>query len=123
MNRKILAVLLAIATLIGTFALASCGKTDSDKDNAEAIKVGFIFLHDENSTYDLNFIKAADEALETLGFEKSQFIYKTNIPEGQECFEAAEDLVDQGCTIIFADSFGHEDYMIEAAKKYPDVQF
>ena len=129
MNRKILAVLLAIATLIGTFALASCGKTDTDKDNgdkgntAEAIKVGFIFLHDENSTYDLNFIKAADETLEKLGFEKSQFIYKTNIPEGQECFEAAEDLVDQGCTIIFADSFGHEDYMIEAAKKYPDVQF
>jgi basic membrane protein A len=48
---------------------------------------------------------------------------KTNIPEGQECYEAACELADAGCDIVFADSFGHEDYMIEAAKEYPEVQF
>ncbi len=87
------------------------------------MKVGFIFLHDENSTYDKNFITAADEACKTLGIADENKIYKTNVPEGQECAEAAEDLVDKGCSIIFADSFGHEPYIIEVAKKYPDVQF
>ena len=87
------------------------------------MKVGFIFLHDENSTYDKNFITAADEACKTLGIADENKIYKTNVPEGQECTEAALDLVDKGCSIIFADSFGHEPYIIEAAKKYPNVQF
>ena len=48
---------------------------------------------------------------------------KTNIPEGQEAYEAACELADAGCNFIFADSFGHEDYIIEAAKEYPNVQF
>ena len=48
---------------------------------------------------------------------------KTNVPEGQECYDTAADLADAGCSIIFADSFGHEDYMIEAAKDFPNVQF
>ena len=119
MIRKSLSVLLALVMLLGTcVALASCqNKADAN------FKAGFIFLHDENSTYDLNFIKAADEVREALGFSEDQFIYKTNVPEGAECYEAAKDLVEQGCTVIFADSFGHEDYMIEAAKKYPQVQF
>lgn len=89
----------------------------------KSFKVGFIFLHDKNSTYDLNFINAVEAAQEALSLTDSQVILKTNIPEGQECLEACEDLVDQGCSLIFADSFGHESYMIEAAQKYPDVEF
>ena len=87
---------------------------------AAAVKIGFIFLHDENSTYDLNFLNAAKEACEKLGVE---YVIKTNVPEGNECYEAAADLADSGCNIVFADSFGHEDYMIEAAKEFPEVQF
>lgn len=121
MAKKIIAVVLA---LVLVFAFAACSAGGSDDNNSSTdIKVGFIFLHDENSTYDLNFINAANEACEALGIKDENKIYKTNIPEGQECFDAAEDLVDQGCTFIFADSFGHEDYIIEAAKKYPEVQF
>ena len=70
------------------------------------IKVGFICLHDENSTYDLNFINAAKAACETLGI--TDYVIKTNIPEGKECFETAADMADSGCKIVFADSFGHE---------------
>ena len=33
------------------------------------------------------------------------------------------DLVDEGCNIVFADSFGHEDYMIQAAMECPEVEF
>lgn len=121
MSKKIIAVVLA---LILAFAFAACSAGGDDKESdAKQVKVGFIFLHDENSTYDKNFIDAADEACKALGIDDANKIYKKNVPEGQECFEAAEDLVDQGCTFIFADSFGHEDYMLEAAKKYPNVQF
>ena len=88
--------------------------------SAEDVKVGFIFLHDENSTYDLNFINAAKEACDNLGVE---YVLKTGIDESEACYEAAADLADSGCDIVFADSFGHEDYMIQAAMEYPEVQF
>ena len=96
--------------------------TPDEGGNTEAanVKVGFIFLHDENSTYDLNFINGAKEACDKLGVD---YVLKTNIPEGQECYETACDLADSGCNIVFADSFGHEDFLIEAAKEYPDVEF
>ena len=120
--KKIIAFLLAAVMCL---SLAACGGngTPASKDGGESqakIKAGFIFLHDENSTYDLNFINGMKEACEALGIE---YISKTNIPEGQECYDAAMDLVDNGCGIIFADSFGHEDFMIQAAKESPNVQF
>ena len=90
------------------------------KDVLPKVKVGFIFLHDENSTYDKNFMDAAKQACEELGV---QYVLRTNIPEGQECYNAAAELVDDGCNMIFADSFGHEDFLIQAARKFPDVQF
>ena len=96
--------------------LTGCGSDSGSSD----FKVGFICLHDENSTYDKNFIDAANAACDELGVEA---VIKTNIPEGQECYDAAAELVDAGCDIIFADSFGHEDFMIQAAKDFPDVQF
>ena len=113
--KKVIALLLS---LVMVCSLCACG--DTATTTKSGLKAGFIFLHDENSTYDLNFINGAKEACAALGVES---IMKTNIPEGQECYEAACELADAGCDIIFADSFGHEDYMIEAAKEYPDVQF
>ena len=117
MKKKSLIWLLVLA-LSCFMLLAGCG-SDSGEDAGD-IKAGFICLHDENSTYDLNFINGAKEACEKLGVD---YEIKTNIPEGQECYDAAAELVDAGCGIIFADSFGHEDYMIQAAKDFPDVQF
>ena len=90
--------------------------TDATPVADDSFKIGFIFLHDENSTYDLNFINAAREAQAALGLSDDQVIFKTNIPESNECYEAALDLVDRGCTVIFADSFGHESYMLQAAR-------
>ena len=121
--KKVVAIILVVLML---FTLAACGKDNkpatggNDTKDAKTVKAGFIYLHDANSTYDLNFMNAAKAACEKMGVEA---IHKDNIPESNDCLEAAEDLVDQGCTLIFADSFGHEQYMIEAAKKYPDVQF
>lgn len=89
----------------------------------EDIKLGVILLHDEDSTYDANFINAVKDAQEAMGLSDSQVIMKRNIPESNDCYEAALDLVDDGCNIIFADSFGHESYLLQAAKENPDVQF
>lgn len=116
--KKTIALLLSLVMVIGMVAFTGCG-SDSSSDGGD-FKVGFICLHDENSTYDKNFIDAANAACEELGVEA---VIKTNIPEGQECYDAAAELVDAGCGIVFADSFGHEDFMIQAAKDFPDVQF
>ena len=122
--KKSLILLLVLAMVVMT-ALTGCGSKsgEEEKKDAGSMKVGFICLHDENSTYDLNFINGAKEACKNLGISEDNYIIKTNIPEGQECYDAAAELVDAGCGIIFADSFGHEDYMIQAAKEYPEVQF
>ena len=140
--KKTLSILLALILVMGV--LAGCGgggsasssgekpaaaataegekPGDDDFLPADNIKVGFIMLHDENSTYDLNFINAAKAACEELGISEENYLIRTNIPEGQECYDTACDLADAGCNIIFADSFGHEDFRIQAAKEFPEVQ-
>ena len=126
--KKFLAMLLA---LVMALSLVACGEKkdpagDDTKnpDEGSKVKVGFITLHDENSTYDKNFIDAAKEACANLGLvENEDYFIKTNVGETEQCAEVAADLVDAGCNIIFADSFGHEPYMIEVAKENPEVQF
>ena len=123
MMKKITALLLALAMV---FALCACGNNDAkddDKKDDAKVKVGFIFLHDENSTYDLKFMNAAEQACKDLGLDESQYVFKKNVPEDQKCYDAAAELVEEGCNIIFADSFGHEPFIIEAAKEFTDVQF
>ena len=124
--KKFLALILA---LVMALSLVACGGGDNntngdngDDANTEGkkVKVGFITLHDENSTYDLNFMNAAEAACKNLGVE---YVFKKNIPEDQKCYDAAAELAEDGCNIIFADSFGHEPFIIEAAKEFPDVQF
>ncbi len=118
--KKLLSLLLAVTMLVASMTLlAGCGNETADAD----FKIGFIFLHDENSTYDKNFLDAAKAATEELGLTEEQVIFKTNVPEGNECYEAAADLADQGCDIVFANSFGHEPYMLKAAKEFPEVEF
>ena len=113
--KKLIALLLALILCVGLIPAMAEGKDD--------VKLGVILLHDEDSTYDLNFIKGVEEAKELLGLSDEQVIVKRNIPESNECYEAALDLADEGCTIIFADSFGHESFMLQAAKELPEVEF
>ena len=121
------AIALALSGCASSGSNASSGASAStdagSSSDSASIKPGFITLHDENSTYDLNFINAAKEACKELGINEDTYMLKTNVPEGQECYNAAAELADAGCNIIFADSFGHEDYMIQAAKEFPDIQF
>ena len=122
-------VALALACVL-TFALCACGADTTESNGSgssngssnqkSSVKAGLICLHDENSTYDLNFINGFKAACEAAGVE---YLIKTGVPEGQEAYDAACELAEAGCNFIFADSFGHEDYIIKAAKEYPEIQF
>lgn len=140
--KKVLAIVLVVAVL-ATVGIALTACNDDEKKEEIVLppyeklenpdysglqipadfKVGFIFLHDENSTYDKNFIDAANAATAALGLTQEQVLFKNNIAESEACYNAARELVDAGCDVIFADSFGHEDYMLQAAREFPAVQF
>ena len=125
--KKIITIILTLA-IIATVAagLVACKKTDSNKTVSfspiakKDIKLGLITLHGESSTYDKNFIDAAKKACDDLGVK---YVIKTDVNESNACYEAAVDLVNDGCNIIFADSFGHEAFLLKAAKEFPNVRF
>lgn len=119
--KKVLALLMA-GTM--TASLAVCGVSAEEAGVAlEDLKVGAIYIGDENEGYTAAHMQGIDEMAATLGLDDSQVIEKTLIGEDEGCADAAFDLADQGCQIIFATSFGHETYVMEAAPEYPDVQF
>ncbi len=141
--KKILALLLA---LVMVFALVACGETAPVEEQEEpvveqeeveapveeeveepveepALKIGAILVHDENSGYDMAHIEGLNGAAEALGIAADQIIYKYNIPEDETCYDAAIDLAEQGCTIIFSDSYGHQSFMMQAASEYPEITF
>ena len=135
--KKLLALVLSLAML---FALAACGNTASDNgtsNNSNAgdtndggsgiaasdIKIGLICVHDENSGYDLAHIDGLKTACSELGIDESQITMKINIAEQEPCYDAAIQLVEAGCDIIFSDSYGHQSYMALAAQENPDVIF
>ncbi len=125
MKKKIVALVLVLALAASlAIGLAACNDTPNNQlvfgpEDAD-ITFGMICLHDENSTYDANFINAARELAKSRNV---RVIIKTGIPESDACYNAAADLVDQGCDVIFADSFGHETYIMQAAREFPDVEF
>ncbi|MBR6050835.1 MAG: BMP family ABC transporter substrate-binding protein [Clostridia bacterium] len=137
--KKILSMILALTMIAGVIFLASCSGNETTKKGesdpllpapkiekfavSDDFKIGLICLHDENSTYDNNFIKGLKEVKEALGLKDEQVIIKVNIPESNECYDAAVDCVNKGCKIVFADSFGHESFMAQAAADYPNVEF
>lgn len=124
MKKKILAIFLVVAMVAAlAVGLTACKKDDGGEVDYSNIKIGMLCLHDKNSTYDKNFITAMEEVQRELGLRDDQVIIKTGIPEDDTCYQEAMNLVDAGCNIVFADSFGHEAYMLKAAKQAPKVLF
>ncbi len=119
MKKRILAIVLCIA-LVASLAigLAACNPDDDE------FMVGLICLHDENSTYDKNFIDAMKATQAKLGLSNDQVLIATGVKEDVDStYQKAVELINQGCDVIFADSFGHEAGLLKAAAKYPKVQF
>lgn len=115
--KKLITLILTAALAVGSLGLfTGCGE---DKDPVAAL----ICLHGEGSSYDKNFIDAFRAACKAKGLSEEQYTIVTDIPEGAECYDKAAEYADAGYKAIFADSFGHEKYMIQAAKEFPNVQF
>ena len=110
--KKLVSVLIAVA-LVASFCTCFAAAEDE-------FKVGFVALHDENSTYDLNFLNAFNAACEECGVKG---VIKTNQAESQEAYEAAAELADAGCSLVIADSYGHQPYILQAAEEFEDVEF
>ena len=119
--KKALAMAVAAAMTVSMTSVAPVYAADGVAK--EDLKIGAIYIGDENEGYTAAHMAGIDEMQEALGLDDSQIIEKTLIGEDEGCFDAAADLADQGCQIIFANSFGHESYILEAAGEYPDVQF
>ena len=119
--------MLLIPALMSGLALGTTGcKADLGPkyEAGNPVKIGLICLHDNSSTYDKNFIDSMAAAVANLGDRVAgDAIIKTGVDESKDAYDAAKDLVKQGCNVIFADSFGHEPFILEAAQQYKNVQF
>jgi basic membrane protein A len=123
--KKILALVLALCMVL---ALCACGaKSETPTTTAAAaskVKIGVILVGDETEGYTKAHMDGIEAAKKTLGLTDDQVIYMKSIPESSECYDTAEKLIQEdGCTAIFANSYGHQNYMVQAAKDYPDVTF
>jgi basic membrane protein A len=132
--KKLLIVLLSLA-LIFAFAACAADTTDDTEDTgddtavtetltADNIIIGHIHINDEaDQGYSTAHINAINQMAADLGIPEDHLIGKYNIGEDSTCDTALRELAEAGCNIIFCDSFGHEDYMLEVAKDYPDIYF
>lgn len=115
--KKLVALLLTLILCLGVLPAMADGIAKED------IKMGVILLHDEDSTYDLNFINGVTEAFASLGLSEDQLIIARNQPESNQCAETALDLIDEGCNMIFFDSYGHQFYTDDVVAANPEVKF
>ena len=129
--KSLFALLMVAALALSVTAFTT--KNDDEEDgvgtfneNGELkdanVKIGLICLHDDSSTYDKNFINSMYRALNNLGIQRTSLELHTGVGEDSSCLEKARELA-ATCNVVFADSFGHEDFMIQAAKQFPNVNF
>jgi basic membrane protein A len=119
--RKFFAVLLSVMLLASLIVLPASAEEAVTLAN---IKIGFVHVSDPSDMgYTYNHDLGTQKMVAELGLSEDQVINKYNIPESDECADAIQELIDDGCNIIFATSFGFESYMLAAAAENPDVEF
>lgn len=119
--KKFLALVLSMVLLASLVVLPASAEEAVTLDN---IKIGFVHVGDPSDMgYTYNHNLGTLKMQKTLGLRDDQIVNKFNIPESGECADALQELVDDGCNLIFVTSFGHENYVVAAAKENPDVQF
>ncbi len=111
----------AVSIIAAGFALFGCNKSGASKNSS--FKVGVIYIGDENEGYTEAHMRGVQEMKSYLSLSDADVIEKKNIPEEEKCYDAAVDLAEQGCSYIIGTSFGHESYILLAAKEYPEIQF
>lgn len=115
--KKVLSLVLVLAMAL------CCTAAFAEGVPADQIKVGYIYIGDENEGYTASHYEGAKSMMDTLGLSEDQVKVRWNIPETQEAYDAAVELAEEGCDIIFATSFGHESYIMQVAAEYPEIEF
>ena len=114
----------SIVALFSVLTLVGCGgSNESEKPSDNSFKAGFILVGDENEGYSEAHINGINQAAEKLGLSSSQIIMKKKVEENDSAKTAAEDLASSGCSLIVSNSYGHQDFMAEAAREFSDIQF
>ena len=119
---KKLSVLLVLLLVVGLSLLAQGGK-EAEVETDAPFKVGVIYI---SSPGDMGYSYMHDQgtkAAEAYFGDKIEVVRMENIPENDSTARALEQLVDDGCKIIFANSYGYQDYVLQVAKENPDVYF
>lgn len=116
--KKLLAFGLVAVMLL---AFAACGEQGTNVP--EDFKVGVVLLGDETEGYTLAHINGIKAAAKALGLADNQIIWKYKVEENAKCKDAAEELADEGCNIIFSNSYGHQTYMVQVAEEFKDITF
>ena len=135
MKKRILALVLAGVMALG---LAACsgntGSTASENPQSSTsgtadsdFKVGAIYINKKSDTagYTYAHHKGITKAMEELGLDvDTQLVIVDEVQENYDEVSAAVDnLVGEGCDIIFGISFGYLDAMNDKAAEYPEVIF
>ncbi len=115
LSSLLLALCLVLSLGVGAFA--------ADGIAPEDLKIGMVCIGDNNSGYDIAHITGLEEAMEALGVPAENVTYKYNIGEDETAADACYDLAENGCQIIFTDSYGHQSYTQQVAGEYPDLTF
>ena len=119
--RKFLAVLFSMMLLASLIVLPASAEEAVALDT---IKIGFVHVSDPSDMgYTYNHDLGTQHMKEALGLRDDQIVNKFNVPEDNACADAIQELIDDGCNIIFGTSFGFENYMLAAAAENPDVEF
>ncbi len=120
MSRRmsVLALTVAVVATLSALTAATAGARQSAAYKAAWIYVGPHNDHGWSQAHDAGRL-AVQKALGS----KVETTFKENVPEGPQTAQVIDSLVRDGNKIIFATSFGYQDAMVAAAKKYPDVKF
>ncbi len=121
--KKLLALLLAAMLLcLSAGAMAEAANAPIAKED---LKIGVLHINDSSDQgYTYNHEAGYLKAMEELGLDtETQYVPKYHIGEDDKCATAIQELIEAGCNIIFATSYGHGPYVLEAATQHPEVQF
>ncbi|WP_276619903.1 BMP family ABC transporter substrate-binding protein [Syntrophomonas wolfei] len=124
MRKSKLGILMLVLALLLVFTAGCGGQAEKDKGQAdtEKIKVGFIYI---GVPGDAGFTYSHDQGRQYLEKEipEIETAILENVHEGADVERSLEQLIQDGCNIIVANSFGYGDAVLAVAKKYPDVKF
>jgi len=104
----------AVAAPTTAPAVAAGGKT---------IKAAFVYTGPINDHGWSNAHDDGRKALEQALGSSVETAYTENVPETSDAQRVFEDYARKGYDIIYGTSFGFMDYMLEAAKSFPNVKF